>query len=149
MPSDIAKLNTGLTAADLDQAWQDRLDDAQALDAAGRLGAALGARLYALEIYLKLRICQRLSLANPLKRLEIHDLEALLVFAGFSLAAQAAMPQGSKLLYHWDQIIRFSQNLNDLRYLPAANWSQQQSSDLNRWSNDPSDGFMTWLKNQK
>ena len=149
MPSDIAKLNTGLTAADLDHAWQDRLDDAQALDAAGRHGAAMGARLYALEIYLKLRICHRLNLANPLKRLEIHDLEALLVFAGFSQAAQAAMPQGSNLKRNWDQIVRFSDNLNDLRYLPAANWSQQQSSDLNRWLNDPSDGVMTWLKNQK
>ena len=84
MRSDIAKLNTGLTAADLDQAWKDRLDDAQALEAAGRHGAAMGARLYALEIYLKFRICQRLNLANPLKKLEIHDLDALLTFAGFS-----------------------------------------------------------------
>ena len=55
MPSDFAKLNLGLTAADLDQAWKDRLEDAQALDAAARHGAVMGARLYALEIYLKFR----------------------------------------------------------------------------------------------
>ena len=67
MPSDFAKLNLTLTAADLDQAWQDRMDDANALDAAGRHAAAMAARLYAIEIYLKYRICQRLDLANPLQ----------------------------------------------------------------------------------
>ena len=58
MPSDFAKLNLTLAAADLDQAWQDRLDDAQALEAAGRYGAAMAAKLYAIEIYLKFRICR-------------------------------------------------------------------------------------------
>ena len=35
MASEFAKLNLTLTAADLDQAWQDRLEDANALDSAG------------------------------------------------------------------------------------------------------------------
>ncbi|HMF35056.1 MAG TPA: hypothetical protein VKF17_00385 [Isosphaeraceae bacterium] len=148
MPSHFAQLNLGLTAADLDQAWKDRLDDAEALDAAGRHGAAIAARLYAIDIYLKYRICQRLNLVNPLKRLEIHDLDALVVFPGFSQVL-AAMPAGSNLKQNWDQIVTFSDDLNDLRYRPAARWSQQQSKDLSRWLDDPLDGVMTWLKNQK
>ena len=148
MPSDFAKLNLTLTEADLDQAWQDRMDDAKALDAVGRHGAAMAARLYAIEIYLKYRICQRLNLTNPLKKLEIHDLDALIVSAGFSKVL-AAMPAGSNLKQNWDRIVAFSDELNDLRYLPAARWSQQQSTDLSRWLDDPSDGVMTWLMNQE
>ncbi len=148
MPSDFAKLNLTLTAADLDRAWQDRMDDANALDAAGRHAAAMAAGLYAIEIYLKSRICQRLNLANPLKKLEIHDLDALIVFAGFSQVL-AALPAASNLKQNWDEIVDFSNKLNDLRYLPAARWSQQQSKDLFQRLDDPSDGVMTWLKNQK
>jgi hypothetical protein len=148
MASEFAKLNLKLTDSDLDQAWQDRLDDAEALDKAGRHGAAIAARLYAIEIYLKFRICQRLSLGNPLRKLEIHDLDALAVFAGF-YQVLAAMPASSHLKQNWDQIVTFSDNLNDLRYLPAARWSQQQSNDLSRWLSDPSDGVLPWLKNQK
>ena len=107
----------------------------------------MAARLYAIEIYLKYRICQRLNLANPLKKLEIHDIEALIVFAGFSQVF-AAMPAGSNLKKNWEEIVAFSDKLNDLRYQPAARWSQQQSTDLSRWLDDPSDGVMTWLKNQ-
>jgi len=147
MPSDFAKLNLTLKAADLDQVWQDRMDDAKALDAAGRHAAAMAARLYAIEIYLKYRICQHLNLANPLKKLEIHDLEALLIFAGFSKVL-AAMPAASNLKQNWDRIVAFSDELTDLRYLPAGRWSQQQSTDLSRRLDDPSDGVMTWLKNQ-
>ena len=59
------------------------------------------------------------------------------------------MPPSSNLKQNWDQIVTFSDNLNNLRYSPAARWSQQQSSDLNRWLNDHLDGVMIWLKNQK
>ena len=147
MPSDIAKLNKGIMAADLDQAWKDRLEDAQALDTAGRFGAAMALRLYALEIYLKYRICQRLNLNNPLKKLEIHDLDALLVFAGLSQALVGMEPD-SKIRENWNQVISFSDNLNDLRYFPAGRWSQHQSVNLNRWLNHDQDGVMTWLKKQ-
>ncbi|MGO9599374.1 MAG: hypothetical protein ACLP7Q_15400 [Isosphaeraceae bacterium] len=147
MPSDFAKLNVTLTAGDLDQAWQDRMDDAAALDAACRYAADMATRLYAIEICLKYQISQHLNLANPLKKLEIHDLEALIIFAGFSRVL-AAMPAGSNLEQNWDRTVAFSDELNDLRYLPAARWSQQQSTDLSRRLDDPSDGVMTWLKNQ-
>ena len=147
MPSDFARLNLSITAADLDQSWQDRLDDAKALDAAGRWASAIAARLYALEIYLKFRICERLKLTNPPRKLEIHDLEALVVFAGF-YQVLSTMPSNSNLKQNWDRIVSFSDNLNDLRYQPAARWSQQQSNDFARWLDDPTEGILPWLKNQ-
>ena len=148
MPSDFAKLNLTLTAAELDQAWQDRMDDAQALETAGRYGAAVAARLYAIEIYLKFRICQRLNLANPLKRLEIHHLDALIVFAGLSQTL-ASLPATNNIRLNGDRLVEFSDKLNDLRYLPASRWTPRENADLTRWLNDPAEGVMTWLKGQK
>jgi hypothetical protein len=148
MASEFAKLNLNLTAADLGQAWQDRLDDADALDLAGGHGAAIAARLYALEIYLKFRICQRLNLVNPIKKLEIHDPDALIVFAGLSQAL-ADLPASGNLRQNWDKILDFSGKLNDLRYLQAQKWTQQQSHDFKRWLLDSSDGVLIWLKTQK
>jgi hypothetical protein len=142
MASEFARLNLTLTAADLDQAWQDRMEDAGVFEAAGRYGAAMAARLYAIEIYLKFRICRRLNLLNPLKRLEIHDLDALVVFAGFSQALDA-LPATDTIRQNWNQLVTVSQNLNDYRYKPAALWTQQDSTDLDRWLNDSSDGVLT------
>ena len=56
------------------------------------------------------------------------------------------MPESSNLRQNWDHVVTFSDNLNDLRYLPSATWTQQQATDLDRRLNDPSDGVMTWLK---
>jgi hypothetical protein len=147
MPSEFARINLSITIADLDQAWQDRLDEANSLDAAGHFGAAIAARLYALEIYLKFRICRHLGLANPLKKLEIHDLDALIIYAGLS-QEMAAIPASSNLKQNWEKIVDFSGNLNDLRYLPAIRWTRQQSDDFFRWFVDPTDGVLTWLKTQ-
>jgi len=148
MASEFAKLNRTLTAVDLDQAWQDRLDDAIELEKAGRYAAAIATRLYALEIYLKFRMCQRLNLTHPLKKLEIHDLDALVIFAGFSLALDA-LPASGNIRQNWDNIEALSHSLNDFRYLPASRWSPKQCADFSRWLFDPSDGFLTWLKTQK
>jgi hypothetical protein len=148
MASEFAKLNLAISTADLEQAWMDRLDDANSLEAACRYGAAMAARLYSLEMYLKMCICLRLNLANPIKKLEIHDLDALIIFAGFSKAL-GDMPPESNVKQNWDQILDFSRKLNDLRYLPAARWTEQQSRDLALWLNDTVDGVMTWLKTQK
>jgi hypothetical protein len=148
MPSEFARLNRAISTADLEQAWLDRLEEASRLEGSGRFAAAMAARLYSLEIYLKLRVCLRLNLRNPIKKLEIHDLDALLTFAGLSTALDD-LPPDSGLKINWENILEFSQKLNDLRYLPAVRWTEMQSSDLIRWLNDPEEGVMTWLKTQK
>mgnify|MGYP001143824847 CR=1 FL=1 len=148
MASDFAKLNSTITDADLDAAWQDRLEDATALDAGGRHASAIAARLYALEIYLKFRICQRLGIANPPKKLEIHALDALVLFSGLSTALDA-IPKADAVRVNWRNIMEFSRDLTDLRYRPASRWTQQQSDDFAHWLLDPSTGVLPWLQNQK
>jgi hypothetical protein len=148
MASDFAKLNATITDADLDVAWQDRLEDAAALDAGGRHAAAIAARLYALEIYLKFRICRRLGLSNPPKKLEIHNLDALIVFSGLSRDLEA-LPKAGDVYQNWIKILEYSKDLNDLRYLPASRWPRQQSEEFARWLLDPSIGLLPWLQNQK
>lgn len=147
MPGDFAKLNLAITADELNAAWQDRLDDAAVLDAGGRHGAAIAARLYALEIYLKWRICERLGLSNPLKKLEIHDLETLLIFSGLS-TAMYGLSGASAVFQSWVKILEFSQQLNDFRYFPAVKWNRGQSSDLAHWLEHSSEGVLPWLKTQ-
>lgn len=148
MASEFAKLNSTITDVDLDAAWKDRLEDALILDANGRYAAAIAARLYALEIYLKFRICQRLNLNNPPRKLEIHNLDALIVFSGLSRRLKDE-PKSSDLAQNWVDILEFSKDLNDLRYFPADKWNQQQSEEFSRWLLDPSAGVLTWLQNQK
>ncbi|MDG3002698.1 hypothetical protein [Paludisphaera mucosa] len=147
MAGEFAKFNTAITRADLDAAWRDRLDDAAALDSGGRHGTAIAYRIYALEIYLKYRICLRLDVQNPLKKLEIPDLEALLVFSGLSTALYA-LPDPHPVPLHWTRLTDFSTQLNDLRYLPAATWTQAQSADSARWLEHPTEGVLPWLTTQ-
>jgi hypothetical protein len=148
MASDFAKLNSTITDADLDAAWQDRLDDAAALDAGGRHASAIAARLYALEIYLKFRVCQRLGLKHPPKKLEIHDLEALIVFSGLTRALET-LPKSGDVFQNWTNILEYSKDLNDLRYLPASRKTEQHSLDFSHWLLDASTGVLPWLQNQK
>ena len=146
--SDFAKLNLSITAADLDAAWQDRLADATALHAAGRFASAIAARFYALEIYLKFRICQRLDLTNPPTKLEIHHLDALLLFSGL-YRTLTTLPKSNDVSQNWTKILEFSKDLNNLRYFPASKWTEQQSMDFAHWLLDASTGLLPWLQNQK
>jgi hypothetical protein len=148
MASHFAKLNATITDADLNVAWQDRSEDAAALDAGGRHAAAIAARLYAQEIYLKFRICRRLRLSNPPKKLEIHNLDALIVFSGLSRDLEA-LPKAGDVYQNSIKILEYSKDLNDLQYLPDSRWPRQHSEELSRWLLDPSTGLLPWQQNQK
>ncbi len=147
MAGEFAKFNKEITRADLDQAWRDRLDDATTLDVGGRHGTAIAYRLYALEIYLKHRICLRLDIPHPLKKLEIHDLESLLVFSGLS-AALYSLPASHPVALNWTRLTDLSTRLNDLRYMPALTWTAAQSADSARWLEHPTEGVLSWLAKQ-
>jgi hypothetical protein len=88
-----SKLSTlGAMLADLQQAAADRLQDADALFAAGRYASAIAMGVYSLEIHLKVRVCQRINLSALPKMFEIRDLEGLLVVTGLRAARDAAPP---------------------------------------------------------
>jgi hypothetical protein len=145
MPGNFAKLSPA--SIDLDVAWQDRLDDARTLQSGARYAAAISAGLYALEIYLKSRVCLRLNLTNLPRILEIHDLEALAIYSGFDRSLNRGSAPSS-VKKNWSKIVLMSDSLNDLRYQPTSNWSQNQAIDFLKWLIDPNDGVITWLMTQ-
>jgi hypothetical protein len=135
----------GVSLADLRLAAQDRLADADALYAAARYASAIGMGIYALEIYLKTRICDRLRVnALPIP-FQIHELDGLLLLSGLSSAKDAANP---RVRYNWDSVADLAVKVNDLRYLPGQNWTQQQVQDFLQQLRDPPDGVLPWLSGQ-
>jgi hypothetical protein len=137
-----SKLSTpGALLADLQQAAADRLQDADALFAAGLYASAIAMGVYSLEIHLKVRICQRLNLTALPRAFEIHDLEGLLVVTGLQ-AAPLPIQQ------NWEDIADEADRINDLRYLPAANWTQSDAQTLLQKLRDPPQGVLPWLLSQ-
>ncbi len=72
----------GAQRTDLLAAYPDRLAEAGDLFDGARYGSAIALALYALEIYLKVRICMRLDLDALPKAFQIHDLDGLIMLSG-------------------------------------------------------------------
>jgi hypothetical protein len=139
----------GAKRAELDRAWRDRLDDADALFNAGRHAAAIAAGLYAVEIYLKVRICKKLGLDSLPRAFEFHDLDGLFVLTGLSRRLNTKKMLRSKVKRSWDSILEISNKMNDLRYSPASNWSRSHAEAFLTQLRDPNDGVLTWLSKQR
>src|SRR3990172_7715819 len=103
-------------AADLKQAYRDRLTDAKCLLKAGRHGAAVTMATYAIEIVLKCRICRLLAEPALPRPFEIHDLEGLLVAAG--LRQELNKPQHIAVKKSWQSIVEIAKNIVNFRYQP-------------------------------
>jgi hypothetical protein len=136
----------GATILDLEMAWQDRWTDAEALLTAGRFAGAIMDALYALEIRLKVLICKRLDLEALPKAFEIHDLDSLLLLAGLSRRLQRR--SAVNVRNNWDHIMVRAQEINDIRYRPASNWSQRAAVLLFSQLRDLPDGVLPWLSKQ-
>jgi hypothetical protein len=132
----------GAQLADLQLAASDRLQDAEALFAGGRFASAIAMGVYSLEIHLKVKICQRLNLKALPKPFEIHELEGLLVLSGLRAAHDSAPAEVQK---NWEYVARQAIEINELRYLPNANWTQAESSTFLQQLRDPPDGVLPWL----
>jgi len=137
----------GDALVDLETAWQARLADAEALFAAGRNGGAIATGLYALEIRLKVAICKRLDLERLPKNFEIHDLQALLLLAGWSRRIDRKSARKVKAI--WDAIVRQSEELNKLRYTGDKNWTHAQAATFLNQLKDPPNGVLPWLSAQR
>jgi hypothetical protein len=145
MPGGPKFATLGADVADLQAAAADRLLDAEALFAAGRFASAIAMGVYSLEIYLKVRICQRLNLAALPKPFEIHELESLLVLSGLQAARDAA---SQAVITNWDEIADQSIRINALRYSGSINWNQIDARKFLKQLRDPPDGVLPWLSAQ-
>jgi hypothetical protein len=141
----------GATLADIRAAYQDRLAEANELLLAGngRHGTAMALAIYAVEIYLKVRICERLDLDALPRAFQIHDLESLLVLSGLKrrMDALGKHPVES----NWDDLISPPLRLlhiNDLRYRPNSIWTEADAVEVLTKIQDPVHGVLPWLSAQ-
>jgi hypothetical protein len=87
----------------LTAAGAERLADAQALVEKSRFASSIVMVLYALEIMLKAKICQRLDLSHLPRPFEIHDFGELLILAG--LSRRLNEPTAIRVKANWDSIV--------------------------------------------
>jgi hypothetical protein len=132
----------GALLADLQVAAADRLNDADALFAAGRFASAIAMGIYSLEIHLKVRICQRLNLTRLPKAFEIHEIESLVVLTGLQASRDAA---SRAVQDNWQAVADMAVVINDLRYQASANWTHAAAHAFLQNLRDPPDGVLPWL----
>jgi HEPN domain-containing protein len=116
----------GTFRQDLEQAWQDRLQDAEVLLQQGRTASAIADSVYAVEILLKVLICKKLDLDSLPRAFEIHDLSDLLLLAG--LSKQIKDPSLRKTKVIWDEVVAVAKEINDMRYRPSGNWNRRSAA---------------------
>ena len=134
----------GSPRAELEKAWRERLADAEVLLNGERFEAAITAAIYALEIRLKVLICDRLQLDQLPKVFEFHYLNGLLYMAGLHRKLQAEGE--SAVRKNWDAVVDVSKTLNDLRYQPGGRYSTIESSQVLARIRTPPDGVIPWLE---
>jgi hypothetical protein len=103
--------------------------------------------LYALEISLKARICQRLDLTNLPRPFEIHELDELLILTG--LSRRLDDPAAIHVKNNWAAIVTGpAQHVNALRYSPSTHVTQAPAQLFLQQLRDPPDGVLVWLAHQ-
>jgi len=138
----------GAKVRDLDIAWNDRLKDADALYDAFRYSSAIAMAIYAVEIRLKVKICHHLELKELPKAFKTHDLDGLLVFAGLHRRLNSRSEQSRRVKESWKILLRYSKELDTMRYLPDDHFSQQQADSVLASLRDSSKGVLPWISIQ-
>jgi hypothetical protein len=141
-------LTGGTTRAELALSWQDRMKDAEALHATGRNAVAIMLAIYSIEIYLKVRIYDKLDIQKLPMAFQIHELEDLLILCGLSNILNGTPMQGTKVKQNWDSVRDVSAKLTILRYERDSNWYANDAQAVLTQLNDPQDGVLTWLQKQ-
>jgi hypothetical protein len=138
---------SGASVGQLDGAWQERLDDAEALYREKRYASAIAMGLYALEIRLKAIICKKLDITSLPRHFQIHNLDALMVLSGLSgKIRKVKRPRG--VLKNWDELRALSESLDDLRYIPDPKWDHKLAQKVLGQLRDAPDGVLPWLSKQ-
>jgi hypothetical protein len=128
---------------DLELAWQAREAEAKALEA-NFPAMSLSLRLYALEIRIKTKVCQKLSIDKLPKACRTHEINELIIFTG--LSRELDDPARAALRKNWDSLAFFAKNqLNGIRYLPGNALSPSEVAAVLDALDDAQDGVWTWL----
>jgi HEPN domain-containing protein len=132
-----------IAASDLEIIAEARLREFALLRAAGEYAGAYYLGGYAVELYLKRAICRLLGLSRLPVLFHIHDLDALLFFAG--LSGRIDTEPHIKACFN---LLRSAWSERK-RYTVPAGVTAQDCDDMDRWLNDPSDGVIPWLRRVK
>jgi len=139
----------GGSAADLEQASNDRLEDARILHNAGRYPSAIAFGLYSLEIAIKVVVCRRLDLINLPRVFETHDLEDLMLHSGLSEKIKR-VKRPRALFKNWNDLVQLTkpEPVDKYRYNNDPAWDKQRSERVLHQLSDPPHGLLLWLKKQ-
>lgn len=119
---------TAVPLADLKAAVGDRVEDARVLLVNDRFTYAVITAVYALEIALMVKICERLDLDSLPAVFEIHELRALLHMAGLAKKI-TSHPQ---VVLNYTKLEQEAKRVSELRYRPDAQYNQAQATDCSR-----------------
>ncbi|WZO99529.1 hypothetical protein EP7_001136 [Isosphaeraceae bacterium EP7] len=133
---------SGATLKDLLLALEDRRLDAEALVAAGRFVSSIAMGVYALEICLKVTICQRLDLDYLPKGFEFHHLPGLLTLSGQSRRLGKDLAMNT----HWRMAEIYADKLSILRYSPQPGIDRKQAESFHHSMFDRTAGLIPWFK---
>lgn len=134
----------GADAADLEQAYRDRLEDARALLAHGRHAAAVMFGTYSIEILLKRLICKTIHEPKLPTAFQVHDLEGLLVIAG--PRRRLNMRKNAAVKTNWDSIAAVAEEAINYRYEPVQVVSAAGAEQFVQKLTDSADGIIPWLE---
>ena len=132
------------TRANLEMAWQERVEEADVLIRAGYLSMAVCLKAYALEARIKLRICDHLRLDLLPAACKTHDLAQLIIFT--CLVDELKDPSNSRVVEYWLILVAFSKDrLNAMRYQPRSRLPLPDCHPLLEAFDDPNEGVFAWL----
>jgi hypothetical protein len=135
------------TLSSLNSARHERLREVECLRTAGFLGMALALRLYALEIQIKILVCEHPGLEFLPSACKTHDLRERIDFIGRVRDLLAPDDSGAVRL-SWDRVEEFSRNhLNVLRYRSQSSFDQVEIAEIFEALDDPDRGVAAWLSN--
>lgn len=138
-----------MTKKELQEIANIRLKEAKALYDKGLYDGSVYLCGYVVEASLKARICKHLQMKQYLDTGDMrnvflsHDFDRLLFLSGLKNRINLANRRGTGLFKNWSLLTTWTP---DMRYASVGTYNQQYAADLIKALEDPSDGFLVWIK---
>lgn len=138
-------IKVGQSLRGLGETWPLRFREANHL-LDGRFGCgAVLAYIYALEIRLKVGICDHLDLESLPKGFEVYDLEALMILVGL----QRRINDDETMRPHWTRLLPIWRLYQHARYRPGTDSDLADADEVRTLLTDPDLGVISWLSKHR
>lgn len=125
---------------------ESRIREAEVLLRGGHHAAAIYLAGYAVECYLKLAVCTRLSWDTLLATFRVHDLEGLLLYSGFDKELRAderVIESFAKMSAIWRM-----EGTESVRYRKPGEFDESTAKRFLEYVCDPETGVVPWLRSR-